>query len=68
MEKYCFEFKCEIEIVVLWETNDDNEIKEFNLTPKIIKITPCNESEKYALIYKLENKYTRIINKLFINI
>jgi hypothetical protein len=56
LEKYCLEYKCEIEIVVLWETNNENEIKQFNSTPKIIKITPFNEPEKYELIYKLENK------------
>lgn len=57
IQNYCYSYDCEIEIVTLWETDSETEIRQFNVNPKLIKITQLNDSKKYDLIYKLENNY-----------
>ena len=55
LQNYCCCYDCEIEIVTLWETENEAEIQEFNVKPQIIKIEQFDDSKKYELIYKLEN-------------
>lgn len=55
LQNYCCCYDCEIEIVTLWETENEAEIQEFNVNPQIIKIEQFDDSKKYELIYKLEN-------------